>query len=38
MGALLNEAKYPELLGRALPVIVRTDAEYRRLLDIRTPS
>jgi HTH-type transcriptional regulator/antitoxin HigA len=31
---LLDERKYRTLLSRALPVVVRTDAEYRRLLQI----
>jgi HTH-type transcriptional regulator/antitoxin HigA len=31
---LLDEPKYRKLLGKALPVVVRTDAEYRRLLQI----
>jgi HTH-type transcriptional regulator/antitoxin HigA len=31
---LLDEPKYRKLLGKALPVVVRTDAEYRRLLEI----
>ena len=31
---LLDERKYQKLLSRALPVVVRTDAEYRRLLEI----
>ena len=31
---LLDEPKYRKLLSRALPVVVRTDAEYRHLLRI----
>jgi len=31
---LLDERKYRKLIGQALPVVVRTDAEYRRLLAI----
>jgi hypothetical protein len=31
---LLDEPRYRRLLGKALPVVVRTDAEYRRLLGI----
>jgi HTH-type transcriptional regulator / antitoxin HigA len=31
---LLNERKYQKLLTEALPVVIRTEAEYRRLLKI----
>src|SRR5688572_12724971 len=30
---LLDERKYKQLLGRALPVVIQSDDEYRRLLD-----
>ncbi|MCC6587297.1 MAG: transcriptional regulator [Bryobacterales bacterium] len=30
---LLDERKYQTLLGKALPVVIRTEAEYQRLLD-----
>src|SRR5674476_844752 len=29
---LLNERKYQQLLGAALPVVIHTDAEHERLL------
>ena len=29
----LKERQYRDLLGDALPVVIRTDSEYRRLLD-----
>ena len=34
MNATLNERKYQKLLTEALPVVIRTEAEYRRLLKI----
>lgn len=31
--ATLNERKYRELLGESLPMVIRSEAEYRRLLE-----